>query len=267
MEKIFVAMDDSEDSLRALVFGQRFAVQLGADVTVVSVVPVQSDIAVRRATLQARISAHQLETEALEVVVHDSAQEYLSGLASQENGGLCMMAQGRRPVPEMLIGSVTTGVVRRAHCPVYLCGPRYDRRAHQRVDVLAVCVDGSKLSEKILPHAAVLSKRLAARLQLLQVMDTDAARKPTTLDHTDVMESAYLSALARRVESEQALEVDWEVLHGDPADSIVSYLADSHNIMLAMTTHGRSGLSQVVAGSVSHEVLHEVSCPVAVLRP
>jgi len=81
------------------------------------------------------------------------------------------------------------------------------------------------------------------------------------------MESAYLNALARRVESEQKLEVDWEVLHGDPADSIVSYLAGSHNTMLAMTTHGRSGLSQVVAGSVSHEVLHEASCPVAVLRP
>ncbi|MGP9638777.1 universal stress protein, partial [Halomonas sp. AOP42-A1-14] len=31
--------------------------------------------------------------------------------------------------------------------------------------------------------------------------------------------------------------------------------------------HGRSGLSQVVAGSVSHEVLHEATCPVAVLRP
>ncbi|WP_254908640.1 universal stress protein [Halomonas citrativorans] len=48
---------------------------------------------------------------------------------------------------------------------------------------------------------------------------------------------------------------------------MVSYLASRHNTMLAMTTHGRSGLSQVVAGSVSHEVLHEAACPVAILRP
>ncbi|HCR98353.1 universal stress protein [Halomonas citrativorans] len=54
---------------------------------------------------------------------------------------------------------------------------------------------------------------------------------------------------------------------GGTADSIVSYLASRHNTMLAMTTHGRSGLSQVVAGSVSHEVLHEAACPVAILRP
>ncbi len=267
MEKIFVAIDDSEDSLRALIFGQAFAAQLGVHLSVISVVTRQDEIAARRSKLKTRMLAHHLETVALEVVAHDSAKQYLGELASQENGCLCMMAHGRRPVPEMLIGSVTAGVVRRAHRPVYLCGPRYDSCVHQRVDVLAVCVDGSKLSEQILPHVAALSKRLGARLQLLQVIDITAARKPTELGHTDVMDSAYLNALARRIESEQALEVDWEVLHGDPADSIVSYLADSHNTMLAMTTHGRSGLSQVVAGSVSHEVLHEASCPVAVLRP
>ncbi|OJA06073.1 universal stress protein [Halomonas sp. QHL1] len=267
MEKIFVAIDDSEESLRALAFGQKFAAQLGVDLSAISVVPEQDEIATRRSKLQSRLSANHLEAVTLEVVAHDSAKAYLGELASREDTGLCMMAHGRRPVPEMLIGSVTAGVVRRAHRPVYLCGPRYDSRAHQRVDVLAVCVDGSKLSEQILPYASALVNRLGARLQLLQVMDATGDRKPTTLGHTDVMDSAYLTSLARRVESEQALEVDWEVLHGDPADSIVSYLASNHNTMLAMTTHGRSGLSQVVAGSVSHEVLHETSCPVAVLRP
>lgn len=266
MEKIVVAVDDSESALHALAFGQIFAAQLGVEVSAISVVLTQDEIDSQRTKLQRRLAAHRFETVAIDVVAHDSAKEYLGELASREDTGLCMMAHGRRPVPEMLIGSVTAGVVRRAHRPVYLCGPRYDSRAHHRVEVLAVCVDGSKLSEQILPYASALVKRLGARLQLLQVMDA-AARKPTTLGHTDVMESAYLTALARRVESEQALEVDWEVLHGDPADSIVSYLAGSHNTMLAMTTHGHSGLSQVVAGSVSHEVLHETSCPVAVLRP
>lgn len=267
MEKIVVAIDDSEGSLLALTFGQRFAAQLGADLSAVSVVPAQGDTAARRPTLQARMSAYHLEAVTLDVVSHNSAKEYLGELASDEDVGLCMMAHGRRPVSEMLIGSVTAGVVRRAIRPVYLCGPRYNSLVHQRVEVLAVCVDGSTLSEQILPYTAALAKRLGARLQLLQVMETSAIRKPSALGHADMMESSYLNALARRVESEQKLEVDWEVLHGDPADSIVSYLADSHNTMLAMTTHGRSGLSQVVAGSVSHEVLHEACCPVAVLRP
>lgn len=267
MEKIVVAIDDSESSLQALVFGQTFAAQLGVGVSAISVVPTQAELSPRRAKLQERLATHHLDVVTIEVVAHDSAKAYLGELVSREGTGLCMMAHGRRPVPEMLIGSVTAGVVRRAQRPVYLCGRRYDSRVHQRVEVLAVCVDGSKLSEQILPYASALVKRLGARLQLLQVIDACGDRKPTTLAHTDAMESAYLTALARRVEREQALEVDWEVLHGDPADSIVSYLAGSHNTMLAMTTHGRSGLSQIVAGSVSHEVLHETSCPVAVLRP
>ena len=267
MEKVFVGLDVSVDAIRSLVFGQRLAAQLEVDVSAISVVPEQDNIAARRSRLQSLITAHHLGAMALDVVAHESAKVYLGELASRDNAGLCMMAHGRRPVPEMLIGSVTAGVVRRAHRPVYLCGPRYDSRVHQRVDVLAVCVDGSKLSEHMLPHMASLSKRLGARLQLLQVIDTTVARKPTALGHTDVMESAYLTALARRVESQQALEVDWEVLHGDPADYIVSYLADIHNTIHAMTTQGRSGLSQVVSGSVSHEVLHEATCPVAVLRP
>lgn len=267
MEQIVVAIDDSKDSLHALKFGQQFAAQLGVSVSAISVVPVLDEIASLCSKLQERLAAHHTEITSIDVVAHDSAKAYLGELASREDIGLCMMAHCRRPVPEMLIGSVTAGVVRRAHRPVYLCGPRYDSRIHQRVDVLAVCVDGSKLSEQILPYASALVKRLGARLQLLQVLGISAARKPTTLGHTDVMESVYLTALARRINSEQALDVDWEVLHGDPADSIISYLAGSHNIMLAMTTHGHSGLSQVVAGSVSHEVLHEASCPVAVLRP
>ena len=267
MKTIVVAIDDSEGALTSIEFGRRLASQLGVEMKAVSVVLEQADVSSRSALLKARLKAQRVDDMALEVIAHHSVKDYLGALANREEVGVCMMAHGRRPVPEMLIGSVTAGVVRRSRRPGFLCGPRYSGRAHQHVDVLAVCVDGSALSEKMLPHAAELAKRLGARLQLLQVLDTPTFNKPTSLAPADVSESAYLSGLARRVGKDQALEVDWEVLHGDPAASIVSYLADSHHTMLAMTTHGRSGLSQVVAGSVSHEVVHEAPCPVVVLRP
>lgn len=266
MDKIHVAMDDSDASLRALVLGQHLARQLAIPLCVTSVVASEERVEPRRTLLQSRLTKQQAGDTSIEVAVHASAKDYLGRLASREEVGLCIMAHGRRPVPEMLIGSVTAGVVRRANRPVYLCGPRFDGESHRTVKVLMVCVDGSKLSEAILPYAVALSKRLDARLQLLQVIDT-AAAVPLESGHTDVMESGYVHGLARRLRTDHTMEVDWEVLHGDPADSIVSYLADCQDTMLAMTTHGRSGLSQVVAGSVSHEVLHDVRCPVAVLRP
>ncbi|MDI5892458.1 universal stress protein [Halomonas rhizosphaerae] len=268
MDKMHVAMDESDASQRALALGQHLARQLAVPLCVTSVVASEERAESRRAALQSRLADQPSGDVTVEVAVHDSAKDYLGQLAGREAVGLCMMAHGRRPVPEMLIGSVTAGVVRRANRPVFLCGPRFDAGAHRKVEVLMVCVDGSALSEAILPHAVALSKRLDARLQLLQVIDTSAAAAvPLDGGHADVMESGYVHGLARRLRADHAMEVDWEVLHGDPADAIVSYLADCQDTMLAMTTHGRSGLSQVVAGSVSHEVLHEARCPVAVLRP
>ncbi|WP_445158610.1 universal stress protein [Halomonas sp. E14] len=270
MQTLHVAMDESDDSLRGLLLGRNLAAQLGAALSIVSVVASPQRSEPRRQALQARLEASPdpaLADVPVEVVVADSAKDALARLADQPDAGLCMGAHGRRPVPEMLIGSVTAGVVRRAARPVLLCGPRYVPERHARVEVVMVCVDGSPLSEAMLPHAVTLAATFGARLQLLQVLDAGALSSAGGEARSDVMESGYVHGLARRLEGEHRTEVDWEVLHGDPADAIVSYLADSRNVMLAMTTHGRSGLSQVVAGSVSHEVLHEACCPVAVLRP
>lgn len=267
MHTLYVAMEESDQSLRGLAMGERLAAQLGASLAVVSVVPEAHQVEPRQAALQCRLDAAGAAWP-IETLAHASVKDTLAELAGRDDAWLCMGAHGRRPVPEMLIGSVTAGVVRRARRPLFLCGPRFDADAHRSVEVVMVCVDGSPLSEAMLPHAVSLSQRLGARLQLLQVIDAAAlAAVPGEGGHADVMESGYVHGLARRLRREHAIEVDWEVLHGDPADALVSYLGECRNVMLAMTTHGRSGLSQVVAGSVSHEVLHEAPCPVAVWRP
>lgn len=267
MHKLYVAMDESEYSCRGLRLGAQLAPQLGAKLSVVSVVAEHEQVEPRYQALEASMVNQEVSAE-IEVLVSHNAKETLAALLKDEESGLCMSAHGRRPVPEMLIGSVTAGVVRRAPRPVYLSGPRYAPERHERVESMMVCVDGSKFAEAMLPHAVALSKRLGARLTLLQVIDASAAAAvPRDVGHIDVMESGYVSGLARKVGRDHAIEVDWEVLHGEPADAIVSYIKHYQNVMLAMTTHGRSGLSQVIAGSVSHEVLHEACCPVAVLRP
>ena len=271
MHTLYVAMDETDESLRGLTLGRHLADQLEASLSIVSVVTDPARAESRRQALQVRLdddSEPGLASVPVKVVVNESAKEALADLAEQAGVGLCMGAHGRRPVSEMLIGSVTAGVVRRASQPVLLCGPRYVPERHARVKVVMVCLDGSPLSEAMLPYAAALAQSFGARMQLLQVIDASAmAAAAGEGVQGDVMESGYVHGLSRRLEREHNVEVDWEVLHGDPADAILRYLADSRDVMLAMTTHGRSGLSQVQAGSVSHEVLHEASCPVAVLRP
>ncbi|MGM0984990.1 MAG: universal stress protein [Pseudomonadota bacterium] len=217
-----------------------------------SVVGSEDRVEPRRKALQTRLADQQAGDVTVEVAVHDSAKEYLGQWAGREDVGLCMMAYGRARYrkcwsaasPPARCG-VPTGWSSSADLASML-------RPIARLEVLMVCDDGLKLSEAILHHAVALSKRLDARLQLSQVIDTIAAAA-VSLDggHVDLMESGYVHGVARRLRADHGMKVDWE-LHGDPADFIVSYLADCQNTMLAMTTHGRSELSQVVAGSASH---------------
>jgi len=269
MDKLYVAMDESDGALRGVALGRQLAAQLGAEPVVISVVKTAAQAEARRAVLHRMLAAQVDDDLALDVPVHDSVEACLAELAGRDDSALCLSSHGRRPLPEMLLGSVAADVVRRASRPVLLCGPHFDARRHRRVTTLMVCVDGCRLSEAVLPHAVALAQRLGARLQLLNVVGTDATAVASAAGerHAEAMESGYVRGLARRLHDESGLAVDWEVLHGEPGDAIVRYLADSRDALVAMTTHGRGGLSQVIAGSVAQEVLHASPCPVALLRP
>lgn len=61
--------------------------------------------------------------------------------------------------------------------------------------------------------------------------------------------------------------VEEVVRFGKPADEIVLFVEDEGVDLIAMTTHGRSGLSKLIAGSVAEEVMRNVDVPVLVFRP
>ncbi len=66
---------------------------------------------------------------------------------------------------------------------------------------------------------------------------------------------------------EQGYGVRIEVQFGDPAQRIVQYVNDEQIGLVAMATHGRSGVSRLVLGSVAERVLRGSSAPVLLLRP
>jgi nucleotide-binding universal stress UspA family protein len=277
MKTLYVAIDESAYSLRGLVLGELLNQQLNGQLVVASVASSPDQVARRREALcsmldQEGLTCHQ---DSLQVEQGGHVADTLIGLvAGQDDAMLCMTSHGRCPSTERFLGSVAAQAIRRSQALVMLGGPRFDPAAQARIDTLMVCVDGSTLAETVLPQAVALARGLGARLQLLQVVEVKAPVAPVAAvlpgagGDPDVMEAGYLHGLAHRIRAQHRFEVDWEVLHGyEPAESLVSYLADQPNVMAVMTTHGRSGLSPLAAGSVSHEVLHEARCPVAVMRP
>ncbi len=269
MQALHVAVDESTRSLQGIALGELLHRQWGGTMTLVSVVASTEQADKRRTALDRQELGDYRES--LEIVTGDAA-EVLAGLASDPGKGLlCMTSHGRRPASELLLGSVAAETVRRAGALVVLGGPQFDPDRHQRIDTLMVCVDGSRPAESVLEPAVNLARRLDARLQLLHVIQVEsdvASALPGHAGHGDIMESGYVQSLARRIREADGFEVDWEVLHGvSPAEAIHRYLTPCTNAMVVMTTHGRSGLSQVATGSVSREILHKAHCPVGIMRP
>lgn len=62
-------------------------------------------------------------------------------------------------------------------------------------------------------------------------------------------------------------EVDWAVRFGEPAEEIVNYINSIPVDMVAMTTHGRTGLSRLIFGSVAAELVRRLRVPILLLRP
>ena len=80
-------------------------------------------------------------------------------------------------------------------------------------------------------------------------------------------EVEHSMAGAKKRLSEAGLEVHVEVLFGRPAERIAEYATKEEFDLIAMSTHGRSGFSRWVFGSVAQKVLRAVTVPILLIRP
>jgi nucleotide-binding universal stress UspA family protein len=133
---------------------------------------------------------------------------------------------------------------------------------------ILVPLDGSTLAEVVLPHVQALAKSLGADLVLLRMAFTHAfpGYDPMQAQVTAVQEAEdYVSGLAQRLLGE-GVRAEVEVRFGDPVEEILDHVTWDHIDLIAMATHGRTGLTRVVMGSVAEHVLRRTSVPMLLMR-
>jgi nucleotide-binding universal stress UspA family protein len=133
---------------------------------------------------------------------------------------------------------------------------------------ILVPLDGSALAEGVLPHLQALAKSLDAELVLLRVafVHVFPAYDPTQAQVTAVQEAEdYVSGVAKRLQGE-GIRVEAKVRYGDPVEEILDHVTWNHIDLIAMATHGRTGLTRVVMGSIAEHVLRRTSVPMLLLR-
>ncbi len=126
---------------------------------------------------------------------------------------------------------------------------------------IMVPLDGSKLSEGVLPYVRCLAQALNTPVQLLHVNDPETV---AGISHPNRGED-YLRDLQRAVL--KSLSVSCSVEIGKPAEVIIDMAAQDRNTLIAMATHGRSGMQRWVLGSVAHKVLQATVNPLLLVRP
>jgi nucleotide-binding universal stress UspA family protein len=144
---------------------------------------------------------------------------------------------------------------------------------------ILVPLDGSELAEQVLPYVRILGKGLGARIELLRVFDhvppslADPAHR-MYLDQVvlSVRNEAkdYLEGVAASLEKD-GLAASCTVHEGDHASHVASYIVSEGErepaTLVAMSTHGRSGISRWLLGSVADKVLHATTSPLFLVRP
>jgi len=153
---------------------------------------------------------------------------------------------------------------------------------------ILVCLDGSKNAEQIMPYAAAQAEKFNSQLVLLQVIHADITIPPPEwpsgpgyIFPTAIPSSEYFSEEIKAIQKEQTKArnylqktaqrlknraVETVVLQGNAGEAIVGYAGENGIGLIAITTHGRSGLERVVFGSVADYVLKQSSLPVLLLR-
>ena len=176
---------------------------------------------------------------------------------------VAICSQGHSGAMHVLFGSVALKVLRELGEPAVVFRPHPDRPpALSEVASVVLPLDGSPTSEAIVPQAAALAKWLRAKLIVVSVIEP-SPQLDASIASGDVQESSYVRSRAHEITDRYGVDdVTWEVLHGDPKQAIPEFVRSQGNAMLAMATHGRTGLRSVLTGSVTAQCLRDAGVPV-----
>ncbi|MDA0638284.1 universal stress protein [Nonomuraea sp. MCN248] len=176
-------------------------------------------------------------------------------------------SRGRGGFAGMLLGSVGLGVAGHAAGPVVIVrGPSVAGPGE-----VVVGYDGSAHSEAALRYAIEQARARGGTLRVLYAWQTPAV-SPYAAAYGGLAEDVHeqeMRAAAERVAPWREKNPDVRIVDeqeiGHPSSVLIQ--AGTTADLLVVGSRGRGGLASALLGSVSHAVLHHVTCPIAVVRP
>lgn len=218
------------------------------------------------------------------------AQVILDIIKTEGIDGVIIGSHGRSGLSRWVLGSVAQPIVRHSLAPVLLLrqqGPALDDDSSLRESPFRILIplDGSELAEAALEPAQIMGEIFSAsgtyELHIARVIPFLNTSAPDKLREESRVEALnYLDRIAKRLATATAGRAHIStsvVLEIDVADALArmtrsgelvtgSLISDGCDI-LAMATHGRTGLARLAMGSVTERVLSATIAPALIIRP
>jgi len=295
--KLLVPLDGSKTAEAVLPLARYLAVNLKMPVELLGVVDV-AEMAAHIPAAQARVFDSIVETEVAHgerylrkvadsfagadvtcTVEKGSAHEVIAANGAGARTLTAMATHGRSGLGRVLLGSVTEKILRITTNPLLVVrvGKELTAETAASFKSMIVPLDGSELAESILPAAADLAKALNLEMILFRAYylpyenyageDTFSA-----INYGDVIAAirdeakAHLEKAVAKVKGLGVAKVSCVAKEGLPTDEILTVGRATPGALIAMASHGRSGIKRMMLGSVSEAVARHGTAPVLVIR-
>jgi nucleotide-binding universal stress UspA family protein len=297
--RILVPLDGSRLAEQALSCAMTLGRGLPAELVLFRAVSIPSDVqeALDKAGLRAEPLMERLETEANEyleamshllsetglsfshVVRHGLAADAILDFFEQSDIELIVMAShGYTGIKRWAHGSVAERVLQKASAPLLLVRAR--EAASKELPEASPCrrilvpLDGSRVAEQVLPAVTPIARALGCEVTLFQVPIVYASGSligewhlplQGDFETPDQVAQDYLDHLASDLRN-LGIEASTATWVGPVAESIIDYAKVNDADLIAMCTHGRTGLARWALGSVADRVLRAGDKPILLVR-
>ena len=147
---------------------------------------------------------------------------------------------------------------------------------------MLVCLDGSNFSEQILQYVLEEAAGTTREIVLLRVIPVPHSiattgpgvissvppvpPSPEQLAEEETKVKEYLDSKAKSLK-ERGIKVECVAITGNPGETIVNYANNNRVDLIAIATHGRSGIRRMIFGSVAEYVIKNSKVPILLIKP
>ena len=202
------------------------------------------------------------------------SQAIVQELTDLDPAVVVLGATGQSGISQILLGSTAQRVVQHAPCPVLTVHPG-DAEDHRPIRTILVPTDFSRhalqaarKAQRVLKPIETGAKIILVHAYHMPLEYTAYGAIPTGLNfHQDVAALAdeKLSLIADELRRD-GLDVETVATQGYPPEEIVAVAKERNVDLIALGTHGRTGLSHLLLGSNAERVVQHAPCPVLTVR-